>query len=415
MKKLIFILFILPVQLFALSTTYYVSSSTGNDGNPGTISLPFASISKVNSVIVAGDNVNFMRGDTFYGTITRPPSNTLFTSYGTGANPIITGFISVTSWTNLGSNIWEATVTGGLATCNMVSINGVNTPMGRYPNTTFLTAEAGSNGTSMISSTLTGTPNWSGADLVSRHVPWSVNRCKISAQSGSTLTYSSNATETVLIGGGFFIQNAAATLDVQNEWYYYDNAGTKKLQIYSTTSPVNVKAATRDSLVNMDYNGYPSHTTTSFVGIDFVGSNSNLIKSYSSINTTFDSCNFSFAGKSAIEYGNGATNGLTITNSTFSDMQLAGIFETSSSNVTGVTIRNNLFKRIGLYIGMVTPIGGFYTSGNSGMAIAGGGANWLVKDNVIDSTGYNGISMRQNKANVTVRRNKISNYCLNKK
>jgi hypothetical protein len=32
-----------------------------------------------------------------------------FGAYGTGANPIITGFTTVSSWSNLGGNIWEST------------------------------------------------------------------------------------------------------------------------------------------------------------------------------------------------------------------------------------------------------------------------------------------------------------------
>ena len=82
----------------------------------------------------------FKRGDTFYGSLTIKNSGSsgnpiTFSAYGTGAKPVITGFTAVTAWTNKGGNIWESTnAVSTLSTCNMVVVNGVNTPMGRYPN-----------------------------------------------------------------------------------------------------------------------------------------------------------------------------------------------------------------------------------------------------------------------------------------
>ena len=125
------------------ATIYYVSNS-GNDSNSGiSTSSPWQTLTKVNTTLFfAGDQILFQRGDTFYGSLTIKQSGTsdkpiTFGAYGTGANPIITGFTAVTAWTNLGGNIWESTnAVSKLLTCNMVTINGVNTAMGRYPKIT---------------------------------------------------------------------------------------------------------------------------------------------------------------------------------------------------------------------------------------------------------------------------------------
>ena len=56
----------------AFATTYYLSSSSGNDNNSGTDpSSPWRTIDKLNSFynLRPGDNVLFKRGDTFYGGI----------------------------------------------------------------------------------------------------------------------------------------------------------------------------------------------------------------------------------------------------------------------------------------------------------------------------------------------------------
>src|SRR5665647_3925382 len=141
--KTLFLLTFIFFAFTARATNYYLSNA-GNDANSGTDpSSPWQTLNKLNSFknLRPGDNVLFKRGDTFYGSITvsnpgAAGNPITYSAYGTGADPIITGFTTVSAWTNLGSNIWESTnAVSTLSTCNMVSINGVNTPMGRSPNT----------------------------------------------------------------------------------------------------------------------------------------------------------------------------------------------------------------------------------------------------------------------------------------
>ena len=153
-KKSTQILFLLSFLLSSFpifATTYYVSSSSGSDYNSGTSSSsPWQSLSKVNSFynFQPGDNILFKRGDSFYGNISINNSGNsgnpiTFGAYGSGAKPVITGFTWISSWTNLGGNIWESTnQASNLSTANIVLINGVNTPMGRYPNSGFLSFQS---------------------------------------------------------------------------------------------------------------------------------------------------------------------------------------------------------------------------------------------------------------------------------
>src|SRR3989339_2159870 len=116
-----FKLFLISFSLFLFSFTYasastYYVSNTGLDTNNGiSESTPWQTISKVNATTFSpGDSILFKRGDTFYGSITVSQSGTAgnpitFSSYGSGSQPIITGFTDVTEWTNLGNNIWEST------------------------------------------------------------------------------------------------------------------------------------------------------------------------------------------------------------------------------------------------------------------------------------------------------------------
>lgn len=409
MIKRILLILLFPLHLFARQI--FVSTS-GSDTAAGTSQgTAWATISKVNTSAMSGDTVYFNRGNTWYGSIRPATSNIKYKAYGTGVNPLITGFTAVESWSNLGNNIWEGTVNGGLATSNMVSINGVNTAMGRYPNfgsakDGYLTGESGSNTTTMINSTLTGTPNWTNAEILIRHQDWSSNRGTITAQSTTTLTYTSGSTYAFSANHGFFIQNAAATLDVQNEWYYYDANGTKKIQIYSKSSPTNVKVATLTTLVDMTYTSGTAKTGISFTGIDFSGCNGTLFKNFYANYTTIDSCSLSYAGVSGVEYGN-TTSHLTIKNSTIKDCAMTGIYETYYTNVDNVLILNNTVQRIGINAGMIAPISGLYAEGNSSIGIIAGSLNYTVYGNYLDSIGYNGIALRQNQNNTIVRKNSV--------
>ena len=151
---------LLPFIFFgfaANATNYYISSASGNDANAGTSpGSAWQSLAKLNSTFsqfIPGDSILFKRGDTFYGNISISRGGTsgspiTLGAYGTGSNPVITGLTLVNAWTNIGNNIWESTnAVSTLPAVNMVVVNGMNTPMGRYPNAGYLTYQ-GFTGTS---------------------------------------------------------------------------------------------------------------------------------------------------------------------------------------------------------------------------------------------------------------------------
>ena len=129
MRKLTTVL-LLILSFTANATTYYISTS-GNDANNGTsVTTPWKTLSKLNSFFSSlkpGDNVLLNRGQVFTGYISIKKSGSsgypiTIGAYGSGANPVINGFTTISAWTNLGSNIWESTGTvSALSSCNMVA------------------------------------------------------------------------------------------------------------------------------------------------------------------------------------------------------------------------------------------------------------------------------------------------------
>jgi parallel beta-helix repeat protein len=410
MRTFLFLIFILPI-LTANATTYYFAVS-GNDSNAGTIASPWQSISKFNAVFSLGspgDNFLFNRGDTFYGkiVISRSGSSGLpitIGAYGRGANPIITGFTKVSAWTNLGANIWESTgAVSTLPTCNMVVINGVNTAMGRTPNYPNYYTWNSHTGNTSISTDLSGTTNWTGAELAIFTTSYINARHPITSQSGGTIYFTSsgdlwqNAPE--FFFQQFHIQNDIRTLDTLNEWYY--NPSTKKLDVYNTVMPTGVQAATVDTLI---YTNNQSHITIRDLAL--TGANKDAISIPNSSYIKVINCNISYVGGTAI-YGNCGViePGLRIDSNTINQVNNSGI--DLKLRFMPDTIRYNTVKNINMLIGMQTVD---HTIFRQVVGLGNESDNGITSYNNVDSVGNIGIYYLG--SNAIVDHNLVTNTCI---
>lgn len=101
------------------ATTYYVSSSTGNDANAATsAATPWKTIAHVNGqTFQPGDSILFKRGDVWNESLAPGSSGSLgnpitFDAYGSGAAPNLTGYYAMpsTAWVLVTGNAWKAAV-----------------------------------------------------------------------------------------------------------------------------------------------------------------------------------------------------------------------------------------------------------------------------------------------------------------
>jgi hypothetical protein len=99
---------------WGLAAAYYVSNS-GDDTHSGlSAAAPWKTVGHVNSVtLTAGDQVLFNRGDVFYGSLATWCSGAAgapitYGAYGGGNKPVITGFTTVSSWTNTSGNVYQS-------------------------------------------------------------------------------------------------------------------------------------------------------------------------------------------------------------------------------------------------------------------------------------------------------------------
>jgi hypothetical protein len=127
-------LLLLMFSAMASATTYYVSSSTGNDANAGTsLSTPWQTIAHVNGqTFLPGDSILFKRGDVWNESLAPSTSGNSgnpisFDAYGTGAAPNLTGYYAVpaTAWVPVAGNAWKAPVPAAYTTINFCLFGSV--------------------------------------------------------------------------------------------------------------------------------------------------------------------------------------------------------------------------------------------------------------------------------------------------
>ncbi|HET6559003.1 MAG TPA: right-handed parallel beta-helix repeat-containing protein [Prolixibacteraceae bacterium] len=431
MKKLVLLKYISIACLLLLITNithaknYYISTS-GNDTNNGlTSATAWNSIAKLNASfndIQAGDSILFKCDEIFYGTITIGKSGTktspiVFSSYGSGAKPIITGFTVLTNWTRHEGNIWKTNIAEAGNKMLLVSINNKLQRMGRHPNfspTTggYLSYETTSTAPSITDNQLPATPNWTGAEAVIKKYSYVIDVCPITDHTGGKLTYSyainNRGQSSSLLGKngyGYFIQNDIRTLDQFGEWYF--NKLTKDLYVYfgsNDPSTYVVKASTLNILFNCGGGGWTEPSTTARTGIvlkklALEGASKYAYYTFNGADMTVKDCTFNnnFGAIYMWNVPNSLSDNNIVTNTLNNGIEQMG--RVSSPTV----ITNNTVKICGMFEGM----GG--SGGASYQGISQNGDYSTIEKNVVDSVGYIGIAFYG--ANVLVKHNYIKNYC----
>lgn len=412
MKKTIIVVSFLLLVFSSRATHYYVKNG-GSDGGAGTSDgAAWATASKVSGfTFSAGDTISFKCGDIWIEQLVIHNSGSagnpiVYNSYGSGIAPLISGLVTVSAWTSLGSNLWQSTsAVSTIATLNMVTVNGNLQPIGRWPKlgTThngYLYIDSHSGATSITSAGLSGYPSFVGGEIVIRKEHWILDRETVATLSGTTVTFSNNnPAYPIQDNYGFFFQNHINACTAQGDWYY--DASTKKITMYSVGSPSGVQVATIDTLINLN-----AKTYITFDGISFTGANSHGLYSGSTgaSHLTISNCTFSLMGIDALKMNqSAATDHLSLTNSTISYINSDGI---DGNEASYCTITNNVFKNIGMMAGMGLSGDAQY----EGMAYIGSNSN--VQYNDISSIGYIGIHYTG--SDLTVQNNYFHDFCQTK-
>ena len=400
MKKLSILFLLLAFGLSVSAATYYISSAGSDAANGTSASTPWKTIGKVNAAFSSfkpGDRILFRRGDTFYGTLKITASGVsgnpiVIGAYGSGEKPVITGFTTVSSWTNEGNGIYSKAVSSA-SKPNFITIDNVWYAMGRYPNNSYLTYESFYTNISITDNQLGSSPDWTGAEAVIRKNDWILDRNLITKHSGTTINYrSSGSSRHGTANNGYFIQNDLRTLDTFGEWYY---DGSKLYVYFGAVNPSTkvIKVPTIDNLV---YNWRRSFITIENIQFIGAGRSGVFIESYAD-NNIIQNCDFDFSGEHALNLP--VLRNVTADNNTINHSVRVGVFADSSP---GAVITNNTILNSNML-----PGAGLGNTASNAAIYCVNSDDALIRNNTIDSSGYNGIRFNGNRTKV------INNYINN--
>jgi hypothetical protein len=392
---------------------YYLSSD-GNDSNNGiSPNSAWQTLAKLNasfSIILPGDSVLFNRGQVYYGRLIINKSGTsakpiIFSAYGIGANPLISGFTTAIGFTNIGANLWESATIRGNVNPNMVVLNGNVGQIARYPNSGYNKYSSYVGNTSISDVKLSKLQSLVGATVCIRKIHWIISRDIITKHIANTIEYNGISGYNTIENFGYFVQDAPFLVDTLNEWYF--NKSSRKITVYSPVAPVNVKVSTIDTLLSFGQN-----SNIVVDGIAFEGSNKASILVGSNLKQSnkivVKNCQINYSGRDAI-YGTNAVNSLIENCKIENSLNNGILFENEGGLSNYTTIKNNAIIKSGLLPGMGY-MNNFesYIPSYSGIYINGKAC--LVQNNIVDSVGYNGINYYYDSSQVKY--NLVSNFCM---
>jgi len=277
------------------ATNFYFSSTQGNDGNPvNSMATPWASITKLNTLILQpADTVFLMRGDTFRGQITVLQSGSaafpiVFSAYGNGNLPVVSGAAVVSGWVSMGT-YYECTMPQTVF--NFFWDNREMT-LARFPNSGYI-IQSGSTTSVINSAQLTQTDGyWNGAKVCVRTCQWVWETATVNASATGSLTLAVPLQISPIGNYGFFMYNKFAALDTVREWYY--NAALQKLYFIPPAGSTPAAFTAEASVINngISIGAGASNITIQNLWFDKHGANGIVVVSNSSVGIKVHNCVF---------------------------------------------------------------------------------------------------------------------------
>ncbi len=385
MRELILIVFLLLPGSLIAQTSYYVSSSEGNDSNSGTATgQAWKSLDKVNSFKPqAGDKILFKRGDEWVGTLTPPASGSAgnpitYGAYGTGNKPKIYGSQEITGWTLHKGSIYKTTVSQEV---KQLFIDGNRALLARYPNTGYFDVTTVNSSSQFTSTDLNGVINYTGATWIGRTSAYTLYSKNVTASSSQTITLDSAPSLSLGVGEGFILTNKLAFLDQAGEWFWDKSTSTLYFWTPNGNSPSNyqVRASVRDYGVSISSKSY-----VSIENIEVLHSGNSGIFANSSNNIIINGNDIISPEQVGVHIPNAGSTANAITNNYVYQANWSAVRAYSSNS----TISDNIVEDIGLFENFHKIAAGQ----NVGTGIFSRAGGCTINYNRIINTGYDGIN-----------------------
>ncbi|BAP54962.1 hypothetical protein THII_0665 [Thioploca ingrica] len=409
-QTLLSVLILAPFLPAHGATTYYFSSSGGKDTNNGTSeATPLKSLDKINANKLP-DNTTllFKRGDVFRGGIDINAKNTktngLFANaYGAGPKPVISGSVAITNWQptthpQLSSQVWEATAPTTEAISHLF-VSGKLMTIARYPNVNspadknWLNVDKSAGTDSFTDTALANYSKpdgyWVGATLRLRSYSWTFTILPITGYQAAQGKITATGLGNQRPGWGYFVDGKLEELDSPGEWYY--DATTKKVYLYPLNGANPNQLLVEGSVYKTGWRGAGagSFTLENLVFQHFqgdgvqTGGNGPIIIRY---------CDFKHNGNGLSWWNAG---NILVSENTFDHHLVKALdlkHDVATFHPQQAIVEKNKITYTAMYPGYGIRSKGSY----EGTAIQAFGEGYILRQNVIDYTGWVGLYPTKN-------------------
>ena len=383
-------------------TTYYVSSSEGNDSNAGTsVNQPWKTLAKVNGFKpVPGDQILFKRGDEWEGTLVVPASgNPIFPitygAYGTGDKPKIYGSKVISGWKHHSGNIYKAVVDGEIT---QLFADGKRMKAARYPDKGYLKVSRVESSVQFTAVDLPYGIDYTDAIWTGRTSAYTLISKTIRSSNSRTIILNSAPEFGLGVGEGFMLTNKLEFLNEPGEWFY--DAEHKAVYFWSPSggSPANlvVRGSGTDYGVDISSKKYITIDDLEFLHYCLAGIS--IRKGYY---VTVNNNNIMMPEQYGVFVPNDASRNISITRNGIYGSNHIGIL----SYAPNTFISDNIIEDTGLLGNIRMSMGR-----NAGTALFSRAAHCTISYNRISNAGYNGINFWG--INNMIKFNYINGACL---
>lgn len=294
-KYLLIILSFFYFSLFA-QTNYYLSNSGDDVTGDGSISTPWATLSKINAKIADatisnGDSILLRCGDTFAAYPIDLTVGVIFEQYGTGNDPVISSLDTISGLTQKNDSLYYKP--GITSEPRFMIFDGKPVKKGALPYGEFsagYTAES-ITGTNTANCQITDTwlngYDFTDAEMVCHESDYNNAVYQITAHSGSTITINENAYGAPQTIDAYFIQNHPVCFQDNGNWAWINDT----LWVHSEDAITNHSIVIPSGLSLFRALGTGSLVVKN---ISIVGINDTICRGTSTMSVEISSCNLKY-------------------------------------------------------------------------------------------------------------------------
>lgn len=408
--RVIITILICLICLKAYPTNYYLDFTGGNNSNTGLSPVQaWKNLNKITSGSFSpGDSILLKRGEVWGNENFIMPnsgsagSRIIISAYGSGNLPVVSGFTTLSSWTNESGSIYYASVSCAYD-IRLFTVNGTIRWQARYPDATapngdggWLTITgAGTNNTQggINTFTLATAPPISpaGGETVLKFQQWLDGVDSCTGLSGNVTSFQNGATGNVYnptVGAGAFYQRKKEYLTQAGEWWY--DVAQSRMYYFGNPSGSTIKVATKDIGIDLNGKSYITIENLYIEGFDKYC----ILNDAGATNITVQNCTVNYSGKGGIDFDQ--VSFATVQNNYVANCLNSGIYVKRSGGVSpNALITGNTVTQICRYAGL-----GLYSDASPRCPITGvsgtTGGNIVITYNTVSGAGYSGIQFEGN-------------------